>query len=82
VGREGVDVGGDEVVGDYATQEIEPEERHLRQDAALSRDALGQNAIEGRNTIGRDYQKIVAYAVYVADLAAPYPFGCRVDSLW
>ena len=70
---EGVDIGGNQVVGDGIAQQIEPEERHLREHAALAGYALGQNAVECRDTIRGDNEQIPADAVDIADLTAGHP---------
>ena len=42
-----VDIGRDQVVRNDVSEEIEPEERDLAEDASLMGDARGQNVVEG-----------------------------------
>ena len=39
-------------------QKVEPEERELRQDAALVRDPGGENMVEGRDAVCRNKDQI------------------------
>ena len=50
-------------------QTREPEERDLRQDAALVRDAGSEHVVEGGDSIGRDDHEAIAEVVDVAHLA-------------
>ena len=62
--------GGDQVIGDDVAQEIEPEKRHLRQDAALAGDTLRQDAVERRDAVGGDDEQVVTDAVNVTHFAS------------
>jgi hypothetical protein len=53
------------------TEEIEPEERELRQDAALVGDSAAEDVIEGGDAVGRDEEELVVrQSVDIADFAA------------
>src|ERR1019366_4150197 len=62
---------GDEVVGDDALEELEPEKRELGQHSSLLWYAGGQNVIECRDAIGRhEEQMFVTNLVKVANFSA------------
>ena len=63
-------VGGDEVVGYDIAQQLEPEERELGKDFALTRNAGGEHVIEGGDAVRGDEQERFADGVEVAHLAA------------
>ena len=52
-----------------AVEQLEPEDRNLRQHGALVRNFVFQNVIERGNAVGRDEQQLVAEIVQVAHLA-------------
>ena len=58
------------VVRHHVLQQVEPEERELREHAALARDRGGQHHVERAQAVGRDDQQLVAEVVHVADLSA------------
>src|SRR5215204_3481608 len=51
-----VNVGGDQMIRSDAAQLIEPEGRYRRKHGAFALDRCWQNAIESRDTVGRDEQ--------------------------
>ena len=51
-------------------EEVEPEQRQGREDAALVGDAGRQHPVEGADAVGGDDDEPVAEVVDVADLAA------------
>jgi hypothetical protein len=57
------------VVRHRVLQQVEPEQRELRQHAALARDGGGQHYVERAQAIGGDDQQLVAEVVHVADLS-------------
>src|SRR5262249_16997425 len=58
--------------------EIEPERRHLREEGALVRDAVGQDEIERRDAVRRDDEQTpVAEVVRIAHLASMRPVRQR-----
>ena len=65
------------MVGNYGAQKIEPEERHLVSTRPFSGNALGQDAVEGRDAVGGDDEQVVADAVDIAHLAAGHPLDAR-----
>src|ERR1019366_1401067 len=70
-----VHVGGDEVVGDDALEELEPEKRELRQHSSLLRYAGRQHIVECRDAIGRhEEQMFVTNLVKVANFSAGVEF--------
>ncbi len=64
------------MIGNDVLQEVEPEQRELRQHASLLRDAGGQHVIERRDPIGRDEQQVI-----VIDLVnvANFPAGVQLQ---
>src|SRR3974390_3246828 len=62
--------GGEDVVRHDVAKKIEPEERELREDAALVGDGSGHDDIEGGEAIGSDEEEAVAEIVNVAHFAA------------
>ena len=69
LGRVLAHLGGDQVVRDHVLKQPEPEERELREDRALVRDAGGQHHVEGADAVGGDDQEAVAEVVDVPHLA-------------
>ena len=51
-------------------EEIEPEERHLRQNAAFVRNRCGKNHVERGETVGGDDEQSISEIIDVADLSA------------
>ena len=66
-GRVFVHVGGDEVV--LHAEVLEPEQRKLVQDFALTRDRGGEHHVKSGKTVAGDHQEAVAQVVHVAYLA-------------
>ena len=60
----------DHVIGNHVLQQIEPEQRKLRQHAAFVGYSGGQHHVERRQPVRRDDQQPVAEIVNVAHLAA------------
>ena len=50
-------------------QEIEPEQRKLREYLALIRNAGGQYVVEGGDPVGGDEEQVVPDAIDIADFA-------------
>jgi hypothetical protein len=65
------------VSGQDFAQEIEPENRKLRQHPALAGDARGEDVVERGDAVGGDDQQPPVDAVYVAHFAAPVEFDTR-----
>ena len=61
--------GGDDVILDKR-ETLKPEVRNCREDSALVRNGVRQNAIEGANAIGRDEQQMFAEIENLAYFAA------------
>jgi len=53
------------MIRDHTLQEIQPEQRHLRQDAALIRDSRWQDVVESRDTVRCHDEQAVAVLVDV-----------------
>ena len=68
--REGIVWTGQEMVRLPRGHLREPEMRDLRQDFALTRYAIGQDAVEGGNAVGGDKQEAVAQIENLPDFAA------------
>ena len=68
-GREAARIERDEVIRDRR-KALEPKGGERVQDGAFARDGVGQDAVEGRNAIGRDEQEVLAEIEDFADLAA------------
>ena len=51
-------------------QQVEPEQRNLREDLAFARNACAQHMIEGRDAVGRHHQQRIAHRVEIAHFAA------------
>ena len=65
------DVGREQVVGREVAQEVEPEQRNLREDDAFAGDRRAEDAVEGGDAVGGDEQDlVVADGVNVANLTA------------
>ena len=62
--------GAEDMVGNDVLQQIEPEERKLREDAPLVGNRRGQNDVKGRKAVRRDDQQLVAEIVDVPHLPA------------
>ena len=65
------------MIGHRVAQEVEPEEAHLRQHAALVGDAGGQDVVERGDAVGGDDQQALGMLrvfINVADLAAAAQF--------
>ncbi len=64
-------VGRDQMIGNDILQEVEPEQRHLREHSALVRNAGGQHIVERGDAVGRHEQQVLAVQIVdVANLAA------------
>src|SRR5262245_34163648 len=68
--REGIPGMGDEMVGLKGFGLSEPKIGNLSEHFAFARDAVGHDAIEGRDAVGRDEQKSIIEVKNFADLAA------------
>lgn len=66
-GRIFVHVGGDEVV--LHAEVLEPEQRKLVEDFALTRDRGGEHHVKSGKTVAGDHQETVAQVVHVAYFA-------------
>jgi len=55
---------------DYVLDEIEPEQRHLRQNLSLSGYSVRENTVESRNPVGGDDQKSILQIVNIPDLTS------------
>ena len=53
-----------------ALQELKPEDRHLRQDLSLIRNARAKHVIERRYAVCRHQQQVAANGIQVANLSA------------
>jgi hypothetical protein len=53
------DIGGDEMVFYGVAKEVEPEERDLRENAALVRDSAAEDVVEGGDTVGSDEEEML-----------------------
>ena len=58
------------MIGNDVFEQIEPEKRKLREDAAFVRDAGGHDHVEGGEPVGGDHQQLVAEIVNIADFSA------------
>ena len=67
--RELAHVGRHHVVLDYVRGLLEPERRQLVEHVTLAGDALGHDHVEGRDSVGADYEEEVAHLVDVSHLA-------------
>ena len=69
--RIAIDIGGDKMVRRKILQQLEPEQRNLRQNPALMRDAGGKNIVERGDAVGSYEQEVlVIQAVNIAYFAA------------
>jgi hypothetical protein len=64
-----VDIGSQEMGRDEIAQHLEPEDRHLCEDEPFPGDAVGQDAIECGNPVGRYDKEAFAKVEDVADLS-------------
>ena len=71
-------VGRDQMVVDDITQQIEPEQRQLREHRALVRDLVFEDVVECGDAVRGDQQQLVAQVVQVANFALR--IGLDVDS--
>src|SRR6267378_3232896 len=62
--------GVDDVVGNYILQQMEPEKRKLRKDAALVGNRRGKDDVESGEPVRGDDQELVVEIVDVADFSA------------
>ncbi len=60
----------EDVVWNNVPQQIKPEERELREDAAFVRDRSGKNYVESGEPVRSDDQQLVAEIIDVTDLTA------------
>jgi hypothetical protein len=60
----------EEMIGNQLGEALKPEVRKLREHLALARNAVGHDAVEGRDAIRGDEQKGIAQVENLADLAA------------
>ena len=63
-------VGAQEMIGHDVAQEIQPEQRHPREDASFLGDSGGENVVERRNPVRSDDQQPIAVLVDIAHFAA------------
>ena len=69
-------VGRCQMVGDDVLQEVEPEQRKLRQHSSLLRDAGGEHVIERRDPVSCDEEQVIVVdAVNVAN----FPAGVKLQ---
>ena len=68
-------VGSNDVVRHHFLQQVKPEERDLREDLSLARNACAQHVIERRDAIGGHHQQRVAHRVEIAHFSPPKQ-GC------
>ena len=73
----GLHIRGEQVVGDDARQEPEPELRQGGQDLALPGDSLVHHHVERGDAVGGDQEQVIAQQVEVAHLAGADPLGER-----
>ena len=64
-------IGGNEVIGNYVLQKLEPEERKLGEYVPFVGNPRSQHVIKGRDSVRRHDEKVfVVYTVQIANLAA------------
>ena len=67
--RSGKIGGADDVIGDDVLQEVEPEKRKLRKDAAFIWNGSREDDVEGGKAVGSDDEKFAAEVEDVANFA-------------
>ena len=63
-------VSRDPVVGNFVFEGVEPEVGDAVENLAFVRNSVGENNVEGGNTIGCDDEKLVAEVIHFPDFSA------------